>query len=273
MKQLILVPVGGLSNRIYTTAAAINFSKKHHLHLIVIWFKNKELGAGFHDLFTLSPDLENVEIRETGFTDFFKFAKPIKSNFFLPKLYQKLSFDAIYYYFKETLSVEDWYLSHPNAQRFYLNHCQKFYDNAGFQDMFRPVSSIQQKIDERVRLLSSHTIGVHMRRTDLVNAIIQSPLSAFVEKMQEEIDKNPETKFYVASDSTEEKKKLKDIFKDRIITVESVLKRNTKQGIVDALVELQTLANTKKIYGSFESTYSSLASEMNGIPLEIVRRS
>lgn len=271
MKQLVLIPVGGLCNRIYATTAAINFCKKHHLLLTVIWFNNKELGAGFSDLFTLSSEIKNIEIKEAGLTDFFKFGKPIKSNFFLPELYQKLSFDSVYYYFKEKWSVEEWYHSHPDAQRLYLNHCQKFYDNTDFQDMLIPVESIQQKIDERVKLLSTHTIGVHMRRTDLINAIKQSPLSAFVEKMQQEIALNSETTFYVASDSAEEKKKLKDIFKDRIITVENILNRNTKQGIVDALVELHTLAHTKKIYGSFQSTYSSLASELNGIPLEIVK--
>jgi len=271
MKQLTLVPDGGLCNRIYAVTSAINFAKNHNLHLTVIWFKDGGMGAGFHDLFTLPPTLKNVEIKDASFIDFFKYAKPIKSNFFLPALYQKLKFGAVYFWYKEQhVSVENWYSSNANANKFYLCHCQKFYGNNVFSDLILPVNTIQKRIDEQVKLLMSHTIGVHIRRTDFTAAIIHSPLLAFIEKMQQEIAMNPDTNFYVASDSPEEKKNLINIFGHRIITVEYNLKRDTKDGGIDALIELYTLASTKKIFGSFQSSYSTLASEIKGIPLEIM---
>lgn len=270
MNRLTLVPEGGLCNRIYAVASAINLAKKHNIRLTVIWFKDWGMGADFYDLFTLPSNLENVEVKEASFFDFFKFAKPIKSNFFLPKIYQKLKFDTAYFWYKEQFSVEEWYLSHPDSCAFYLFHCKNFYDNTDFQHLLSPVDFIQKRINERVKLISSHTIGIHIRRTDSKAANINSPLSAFIKKMQQEIDANSEIDFYVASDSLEEKKNLTDIFGNRIISVENNLKRNTKDGIIDALVELHTLASTKKIYGSFYSTYSLLASEINKIPIEIV---
>lgn len=81
---------------------------------------------------------------------------------------------------------------------------------------------------------------------------------------------NPRTKFYVASDSLEEKENMAHIFGNKIITTRSTLKRSTKAGIADALVELHLLASTAKILGSIKSSYSMLAAELNGIPLEIV---
>jgi len=271
MNRLTLVPEGGLCNRMYAVTSAVAFAKKHHLRLRVIWFKDWGMGAGFYDLFNLPPTVENVEIKDAGFVDFFKYAKPIKSNFFIPKLYQKRKFDAVYFWHKEQLPVEEWYLSHREAHAFYVFHCHKIYDDNTFLNLFSPVDSIQQRIKERTKAFSPHTTGVHIRRADLTPIIeSKSSLPKYIEKMQQEIALNPETNFYLASDSPEEKKNLTDIFGDRIITVENNLKRDTKEGIVDALVELHALASTKKILGSVHSSYSTLASEIKGIPLEIM---
>ncbi|MDR2621520.1 MAG: hypothetical protein LBC48_02935 [Dysgonamonadaceae bacterium] len=268
---LTFVPIGGLANRIYAVTSAISFCKNYNIRLKVIWFKDWGMGAGFYDLFNLSPIVEHVEVQDARWGDFFKYAKPIKSNFFLPCLYQKLKFDSVYSWneYSQSIPVEKWYLSQKNAHTIYVLHSYKFYDTGSFSNVLLPVNSIQKRINEQIKLLSPHTIGVHIRRTDLANAIKQSPLSAFAEKMQQEITTYPETNFYVASDSPEEKEKLINLFGDRIITVENVLKRDTQEGIIDALVELYMLASTKKIYGSFQSSYSTLAAEINNVPMEI----
>jgi len=270
MKQLTLVPEGGLCNRIFAVTSAIGFAEKHNLQLTVIWFKDWGMGAGFYDLFTLSPAIENVKIKDAGFMDFFKYAKPIKSNFFLPKLYQKIKFDTVYFWYKEQVSVEQWYHSNEKANKLYLFHCQKFYSNCNYINVLSPIYSIQKKIDEQLNLLSPQTIGVHIRRTDFTASIIHSPLQAFIERMQQEIAANRETNFYVASDSAEEKERLINIFGRRIITVENDLERSTKTGVVDALIELFTLASTKKIVGSYQSSYSLLASKIYNKPVEII---
>ena len=270
MKQLTFIPEGGLCNRIYAITSAVGFAKKHNLDLTVYWFKDGGMGAGFYDLFQLSRTIENVKIIDAGFMDFFKYAKPIKGNFFLPKLYQRLKFDTVYFWYREQISVEKWYYSNANSNRFYLFHCYKFYGNSEFLDIISPVDSIQKRINEQRSLLSPHTIGVHIRRTDFTASIKHSPLPTFIEKIKQDIAKNTQANFYVASDSQEEKKILIKIFSDRIITVENNLKRNTRNGIIDALIELYTLASTKKIYGSFQSTYSLLASEINRRPIEII---
>ena len=272
MKQLTLVLEGGLCNRIYAITSAIGFAKKHDMQLTVVWFKDWGMGAGFHDLFTLPPTVKNVEIKDASFMDFFKYAKPREGNFFIPKLYQKLKFDTVYFWSKAHISVEEWYNSNATANKFYLFHCYKFYNENGILNIPSPKEFIQKKIDKQVKLLSNHTTGVHIRRTDFTASIEQSPLPVFIERMQQEITTDPDANFYVASDSQEEKKKLINIFGSRIITVEYDLKRNTKDGIIDALIELFTLASTKKIFGSFQSSYSSLASEIKGIPLEIAQK-
>lgn len=271
MKQLTLVPEGGLCNRIYAITSTVDFAKKNNMQLTIIWFKDWGMGAGFHDLFTLSPSVKNVEIKDASFVDFFKYAKPIKRNFFLPKLYQRLKFDTTYFWYKEQVSVEKWYYSKENnVNKIYLFHCSGFYDNCNMLNVFSPINSIQERIEKQLNLLSPHTIGVHIRRTDFITLKRHTPISAFIERMQQEIATNPKVNFYVASDSPEEKEKLVNLFGNRIITIENNLKRNSKIGIIDALIELYILASTKKIFGSNRSSYSLIASEIKGIPLEII---
>ena len=272
MKQLTLVPDGGLSNRILAITSAISFAKEYGMQLSVIWFKDWGMGAKFHDLFTLLPNIENVKIKDAGFMDVFKYAKPIKSNLFLSKLYQKIKFDAVYFWQKEQVTVKQWYDSNINANKYYIFHCHKFHDNCNLLNVFSPVDSIQKRIDEQSKLLFSNTIGLHIRRTDFKASIKHSPLQAFIEIIQAEIVADSEVTFYVASDSREEKEKLVNLFGNHIIVVENILKRNTKAGVIDALIELYTLASTKKIYGSYQSSYSLLSSEINGKPLEILKK-
>lgn len=134
-----------------------------------------------------------------------------------------------------------------------------------------PIKPIQQQIDERTKFFEDkHVIGMHIRRGDHTTPTLGSPLSLFISKIEEEVTLDPNTYFYVASDSFSEKKKLKDLFGERIITRFDEVRRDNESGIVDALVELYTLAHTSKIYGSLASSYSSLAAELYSIKLEIL---
>jgi len=83
---------------------------------------------------------------------------------------------------------------------------------------------------------------------------------------------NFDFRFYVASDSREEKMKLIRIFRDRIITDWKPVSRSTPEGVQDALIELYTLSRTQKILGSHHSSYSETAAEIGKIPYEKIKR-
>lgn len=124
-------------------------------------------------------------------------------------------------------------------------------------------------IANRVKEFSEYTVGIHIRRTDNLRSIQHSPSEWFIQKMKEELLEHPEAKFYVASDSLEEKQRLYSIFGDKIIAVWKETERSSKQGIIDALVELYALSATEKIYGSIGSSYSVMASRIGNIPLDL----
>lgn len=269
---MTLIPAGGLANRIYAMTSAIGFCMENHIKLKVIWFKDWGMGAGFHDLFTISSQCDDLKIIEANWRDFFLYDKPKKSNLWIPFFYQKWKFDGIYSQkeLSDSIPFEAWYQSHNNDMNIYVYHCYKIQDKKNYLDILSPTDSIKKILNERLKLLSPYTIGIHIRRTDHFQSVRKSPLSEFINKIQQEIMMDPLTDFYIASDSKDEKSELKTIFGGRIITIDKPVSRDTKDGIMEALVELFTLANTKKIYGSSGSTYSMLAAEIGNIPLEVV---
>ena len=80
------------------------------------------------------------------------------------------------------------------------------------------------------------------------------------------------TVFYLATDSEEEKRQLKQLFGQRLHCADQQAERGTLQGMEDALTEMYLLAGTSRILGSAASTYSMTAATIGHIPLEIITK-
>ena len=146
---------------------------------------------------------------------------------------------------------------------------QKFFQTEIPYKELKPLPHLAEKISKhREEFYNSNTIGIHIRRTDHVWAIRHSPTEKFIEVMSEELDINPATKYFLATDSAEEEKILLEHFGNRVITYKKTsLDRESIEGIQDALVDMYLLASTNKIIGSFASSFSEVAAEIGNIPL------
>jgi hypothetical protein len=113
-------------------------------------------------------------------------------------------------------------------------------------------------------------VGVHIRRTDHVKAIQESPSSGFWAAMEAE---PATTIFYVASDSEEERQAAAGRYPGRVITGAKYLGRSEPHECLEAMLDLYCLSRCSKIIGSYESSFSQVAAWWGGIPLEIVRNS
>lgn len=99
-------------------------------------------------------------------------------------------------------------------------------------------------------------VGVHIRRTDHTKCINESPLSFFIETME----KQPkDTKFYLATDCAKTKNIIIEMFKDRVITSNIILKRTSVEGVKGAINDFVNLANCSKIIGTKHSSFSEMA--------------
>jgi hypothetical protein len=151
----------------------------------------------------------------------------------------------------------------------YIQTCQQFQPIDKALQEFRPVEAVQLLIDKMSAAFDDHTIGVHIRRTDNEESIIHSPLNNFIELMENEIIADKKATFFLATDDSAVEKKLIDRFGTRIIVYEKDRSRETVKGVQDALVDLLCLASTKRIIGSYWSSFSEVAACFNQIPLQI----
>ncbi|MDF9830952.1 hypothetical protein [Parabacteroides sp. PF5-6] len=272
MKQLTLVPIGGLANRMLAITSAIGFCRENQVRLKVVWFKDWGMGADFHSLFNLSPTIENVEVIDAKIWDY-RFDRPRKRNLWIPYLWQKAAFDKRIYE-KEIyagFSSTDLQSVMNSYDSVYLVHFQLFYERPGMLNILQPQPLIQDRIRKQVLSLgNSRVIGLHIRRGDHSAPTLNSPLSLFIAKIEEELALDKNTKFYVASDSYEEKRRLKECFGDSILTSFDKVRRDTEEGIFDALVEMYTLSETEKVYGSLASTFSLVAAKISNVPFEVL---
>lgn len=265
MKKLTLVPMGGLANRIFAITAAISFCKDNGVYLKIYWFRDRGMGAKFGDLFNVSQELDNVEIIDAKWFHFL-YDRPRKKNLWLPKIYQKKIFDKSLYEYDEEDAVTKC-LSYDSV---YLVQWGQFYKQNVDLSTIYPCDNIRRIVDQRM-FKNGNVIGIHIRRTDNVLSIQNSPDKLFIRLMREEINRNKGLQFYLASDSDEVKEKMCREFSDKIIIYNNFLDRSKKMGIIDAYIELLLLSRCSKIYGSFGSTYSMLASSLSGIQLCIVK--
>lgn len=276
MKSTItFIPIGGLANRFFAIASAISFCQDHNVRLRVIWFKDWGMGASFNSIMELSQHFPDVEIIDARWKDYI-FDRPRKRNLWLPFLFQRFYFGERVYerdIRTEKFSVSNLEKSVLNYKSIYLVQYHYFYPMKKVSQILKPNSFIQNLIEKRkINLkLDENMIGIHIRRTDHAFSIDNSPIDLFVSKMEEEILKDPSVRFYVASDDLDEKRKLKEIFGERLVSIFELVRRDNKQGIIDAVVELYTLASMKKIYGSCNSSYSWLAAHLSEIDLEYVK--
>lgn len=276
MNDLTLVPVGGLANRMKAIDAAINIVKELKCDLHIIWFKDNGLNCPFNKLFQ-PINSQNIELKEAKILDSIALDRPRKHNLWIPKLFHHILFDKCIYEEEVTKLFYNHFdfCTWAKGQKNYLASCVYFQPNKDGHPfhIFHPIDSLQNRIDAICQSFGNHTIGIHIRRTDNITSIKESPTELFIERIQKEIAVNPDVQFYLASDSENEKRILKEIFGQRIITSIERTSRNSLQGMQDALVELYVLSKTKQILGSVKSSFSETAAQINGIPCELLTRS
>lgn len=279
--MITLIPVGGLANRIRTIASALTLAEHSEHELRIIWFKDNGLNCRFDQLFCPPQAFPQVTVREATHMDLLRYDRPRRRNLFLPRFAQRFLFDECLYEQQIPLLMEQHFdfglwakVWLPGGKHLYMASYSAFYPYQPelLRNFFVPTEAIRRRATEVTRSFDSHTIGVHIRRTDNVQSIALSPLSLFIGQMEKELADNPLANFYVASDSPEDKEALCRHFGDRIRTHRFSADRRRADGIQDALAEMLVLSATQKIIGSCWSSFSEIAAGLAGIPCIILKK-
>jgi len=252
--MLIIQPIGGLCNRMRAINSAWMLAKERGDKLLVIWNVNHELGCPYEKLFKPHPAFQVINIH----------SKWNIRKLFLQFTSQFVSNDEIRTHKGDGLLDEAF--RKGLGKKVYIATEEHFYPCHTY-DLFVPTDEIISRIKEMTSKFGANAVGVHIRRTDNKPAIGKSSTDAFLTSMKAELAAHPDTMFYLATDDLSEEAVLREAFPDKILSNQNRdLSRDSVNGIQDAMIDLYSLAATNKIIGSFFSSFTDIAADMNDIP-------
>lgn len=262
----VVRPGSGLCNRLRVIGSAIKLAREVDAGLRIEWFRCPlrrwaalcGMRTGFSDLL---ESIDGVEVCERI---------KIRNDFpWNARIYSKRN-PMCYDEDARHRFIED--VKRDPSGRRWLWTCFNFYSNDDFS-WLRPVRAVREKVEEVTRKLGDNCIGVHIRRTDNRASIDCSPLSLFIERIENELEMDSAVRFFVASDDGSVRRALRERFGESVLFREKIGERYTIEGERDALVDLMLLSRTRKVYGSYWSSFSEVAAQIGRIPLEILVKS
>lgn len=261
--MIIVEPHSGLANRIRVLASAYAISRELGQSLRIIWRQDQGLNCRFDDLFGVN---DGIYVISRSYLSFFKrfFNKPITGSI-IRKIF------GVGFYFDDSMCKDLLWINYSGLDMKYLTPdinyfftCHDFAANPDYSCV-KPLPHIMNKVNEFISFIGKPFIGVHIRRTDNSFSIEKSPTKLFRDKINERLSENSNSMFYLASDDEQLKHDFVAYFPRNIVIRKSTLARNSKEGIIDAYIELLILSKSNEIWGSYFSSFSDVASYLNGV--------
>ena len=291
----------GLTSRCNTLSQAYRIAKDYNDKLVIIWTLEDACNISYYDVFSEKQfDDIDIEIIETIKDSLFKNIPKLIKQFKIKDILNELRFRK---YYREITSGTRYveYNPYPGVGwegaefEHHLRACDAkvreilagktpdklflhafngiFYNSIPSHDELAAIKfsdSILKQVDEIVGI--REMVGLHIRRTDHIKAIEESPIEGFIKAIEEEVSRDSGTLFFLATDSEEEEETLKVLFGDRIvIQANKHWGRVDKDSMISGVIDLLCLSRCKYIYGSSGSAFSKFASVYANIELRIVR--
>lgn len=238
-KYIISSSQGGLSNRIKCLLSCMKISEKYNKELLLYWPKDSACNCNFNDLF------EN-KIKQISKEEIINLFKKNKKNTLLYK-------DATFKIFSDKKIYLKFNKIPEESKKEIMDYLSKL----------KIKKDILKKVEDFSKKFSKDIIGVHIRGGDF--KILKSGMGNvskkqdFIKQMEEEIKKNPKIKFFLSSEDKNIEIELKKIFKSKVITYPKKTNSRENEGSVkEAFIEMLLLSKTKKIIGTFGSTFNEM---------------
>lgn len=246
-------------------ASCLQIAEETDRKITVYWENNNDCRADFTELFQ-PVNLKWVNVKLfTNRNWYLSFSR--KRNLYIPGILRSFIFTSQITGCSECLDTTIY--KRIRGKRAYIISGYSLTTHYPLHQLFKPIPELQDIIDRQITGFGESVIGIHIRRGDNQQSIQRNSMEDYIRFIKAELAVRPETRFYLASDSLEIKQDLIGRFPDKILSRKAVLERYSLQGMKDALVDLWCLAATKRIIGSYYSSYSDLAAELGGIDLTI----
>jgi hypothetical protein len=232
---------------------AINSARALSVHLktrcVILWINDwNNCNCRYSDLFLKAESTWLVE------GSFANWITPLSPVFY----HKKLDYSEV----AQKINDTDFFESLDPDQRIYLRTYDAFYPYEDSRS-FIPVPHLMERIQKVTSTFDGSTVGIHIRRGDHSWSNEHSPTEKFIRSMEQEIREDPSVNFFVATDSPEEERVMLSRFGDRIKVRKKIYSRASLPGMGDALVDMYCLAATQRLYTSWCSSFSTIASQIN----------
>jgi len=271
--MIVLQVDAGLCNRLRAIHSAVILAEKLDRPLHVCWRATHDCGAPFEDLFQQTPAF--VVNSEEGKRIMGRYESPQKHSQILRGITRLAGqqeclrdIDDLYFYNKYGGKLMDEPFERL-AQRsvIYIRTVHSFLYGREI-DYLQPNPDSMQKIEAITDKYSDHTIGIQIRRCAYKPAA-RSPYELFLQFMRNELDRLPQTKFFIATDCSDTKSRLKAEFGECVLeNPDVVFERDSISGLQSAVVDLWCLSRTNKVMGTAASSFGEFAALIGGVPLE-----
>ena len=263
-----VIPGGGLCNRLRVIQSALALNPKP-TKTVVLWRVNSELGAPFGQLFE-QPSQDEFTVRNLP---------PSHPLYWLlhPRLLPAYKwFSKRFGNPRPVLLPVDLHLPlSDDTQRLLarpggaLLHSFYTFATVTTMDGFIPVPAIRHSVNQLRSQFDSFTVGIHIRRTDNVEAIKNSPIELFIDHMNELLRLDSRTRFFLATDDASTKQLLSEAFPGKVMTRAIAYARHNQAAVMDAVVDLHLLGSCRRLLCSHYSSFSDTAALIGYQPKQV----
>jgi hypothetical protein len=243
--HLILVPVGGICNRLRAIGSAVRLCRLAGARCSVVW----DWGDFWH-FFSAMPNIEILRSAPRGEGLQIRHV-PVHRD---PSREVTLS--------RGSVELHSGYVFWRQGEA-----------RIGVRDVLpflpRLSDNLAAEVDTFARQHFADTVGLHMRRTDNKHAIARSPDSMFLERASDLVARGK--RLFLATDNAATESRMRRRFGRALLTHpkrQRLLQRWPRQfdriATEDDLIDLFLLARTQYIVGSFWSSFSDFAIALNG---------
>lgn len=258
-KTLYISAAGGLANRMRAIASGVAIGQKYGYPVKAVWYQNKDINAPFDVIF--ETDRLPFAVKEVGKHkyDLF-FGRTLRRNFGLQK-WANFLIGRKYVKYLNEINRDEIDVELSGLKRSCVIYSWEQFaavDHELINRLFRPTRRVLE-VKEEILDGRKPDVALHIRRTDNKWAIEHSPLELFEAKIEEELERNGDTLFYLATDDNSVKELLTNKYPGKIITNHRKADRTTVEGIIDAVAEMYIMSGCRRIYGSYWSSYSQMS--------------
>jgi hypothetical protein len=270
-KKLVVKALAGLANRMRVIESAVALSQEMDRPLEIIWNRESALNCRYEELFL---PMEEFRVRNDWYDTPRTLFRPWESLSFIlrEKFSLNVSFAGHTWIYDRYPSILDGidFAAFNKGKSIFISTAHRF-RTARVIPRLQPIPELENRIMSLCGEFGDPTYGIHIRRGDSRLSKLRSPEMMFIRKMEELIENNPATQFFLATDDAGVRANLQRKFPGRIIINPHVIQRNTKEGIQNALIDMYCLSRTKMIFGSFYSSFSAVSAMITQIPFEVIQ--